>query len=107
MIDSFARDDADASCRWDYVILDEGHIIKNPATKQYKAMQRLATRHKILMTGTPIQNHLEEFWALMDWVTNGSVFGDKKTFSIEFAVPIVKAQDPQVRNEDVLLLVVV
>ena len=60
MVDDFAGRGS-----WDYVILDEGHCIKNPATKMYKACQALRTRHRLILTGTFIQNKLEELWALV------------------------------------------
>jgi SNF2 family DNA or RNA helicase len=54
-------DDFGQGC-WDYLILDEGHIIKNPSTKISKSMKSLPSKHRLLLTGTPIQNHLTEFW---------------------------------------------
>jgi SNF2 family DNA or RNA helicase len=54
-----------AEAEWDYVILDEGHAIKNPTTKTSKAMHMLRSKHRLLLSGTPIQNHLTEFWALV------------------------------------------
>ncbi len=88
MIDDFLRG------KWDYVILDEGHVIKNPATKMYKAMKSLKTNHRLLLTGTPIQNKLEEFWAVVDWATNGKAFGSIESFSKMIADPISKGQNP-------------
>lgn len=87
--------------KWDYVILDEGHVIKNPQTKLWKSLSQLPSRHRILCTGTPIQNNLAEFWALMDWATKGTVFGSAKTFSSNIAEPIAKGQDPHARPEHI------
>jgi hypothetical protein len=47
------------------------------------------------MTGTPIQNNLTEFWALLDWVTCGRVLGDKKSFMSQFGNPIISGQNPK------------
>ncbi|KFM70592.1 DNA excision repair protein ERCC-6-like protein, partial [Stegodyphus mimosarum] len=46
---------------WDYVILDEGHKIKNP-TKTTKAVHDLPSKNRIVLTGTPVQNNLRELW---------------------------------------------
>lgn len=79
---------------WDYVILDEGHVIKNPATKQSKAMRSLPSLHRLLLTGTPIQNNLAEFWALIDWATQGKLLGTKADVTNEFSIPILAGLDP-------------
>lgn len=65
MIDDFDPPLSSSRKPWDYVILDEGHSIKNPSTKISKAVHRLQSTHRLLLTGTPIQNQLAEFWALM------------------------------------------
>jgi DNA excision repair protein ERCC-6-like len=80
---------------WDYVILDEGHVIKNPATQMFKAMRSLSSRHRLLLTGTPIQNNLDEFWAVVDWATNGRTFGSLSNFTKMVADPIAKGQHPK------------
>lgn len=85
---------------WDYVILDEGHIMKNPSTKLYKAMHALPTQHRVIMTGTPIQNNLTEFWALIDWVSCSSLIGSKKEFLLNFSNPITEGQNPEVSFEE-------
>ena len=56
MIDSFAGE----GMTWDYAILDEGHIVKNSSTKLSKAMALLRSNHRLLLTGTPVQNSLTE-----------------------------------------------
>jgi SNF2 family DNA or RNA helicase len=61
----------------DYVILDEGHTIKNPQTKISKAMQVLNSNKRLILSGTPIQNNLMEMWCLVDWVTKGNIIGNK------------------------------
>jgi SNF2 family DNA or RNA helicase len=44
---------------WDYVILDEGHIIKNPSTQVSKSLLEIPCVHRIVISGTPIQNNLK------------------------------------------------
>ncbi|XP_070573019.1 DNA excision repair protein ERCC-6-like [Ptychodera flava] len=78
---------------WDYVILDEGHKIKNTSIKSSKAVHAIAARRRFILTGTPIQNNLKELWALIDFVTQGQLLGTQKTFSMEYEGPIVRARE--------------
>ncbi len=81
----------DDSLYWDYVILDEGHLIKNQSTQQHKACERIARStctHRLLLTGTPLQNNMKEFWTLLHWATSGKVFGNQKRFMNQYAIPI-------------------
>lgn len=76
---------------WDYIIADEGHSLKNPSTDQHKAIARISRSpqtHRLLLTGTPIQNNMKELWALFDWATAGRLFGAQKRFLNQFAIPI-------------------
>nr|XP_046213199.1 helicase-like transcription factor isoform X2 [Oncorhynchus gorbuscha] len=50
---------------WLRVVLDEGHIIRNPNTKQSKAVLKLNTQRRWILTGTPIQNNLRDLWMLV------------------------------------------
>ncbi len=56
---------------WQYVILDEAQAIKNPGTKQTKAVKRLDCENRIVMTGTPIENRLSDLWSLFDFLNPG------------------------------------
>jgi non-specific serine/threonine protein kinase len=56
---------------WNYVILDEAQAIKNPATKQAKAVKSLPCLNRIIMTGTPIENRLSDLWSLFDFLNPG------------------------------------
>lgn len=53
---------------WRYVILDEGHKIKNDLSLVSKALQGLQAEHRLILTGTPLQNNLQELWALLHWL---------------------------------------
>eukprot|EP01033_Poteriospumella_lacustris_P004447 gene4447-3180_t len=79
---------------WDCVVLDEGHIIKNTTTKMSQTMHQLRSPFRLLLSGTPIQNDLKEFWALVNWATQGSRFGREADFRKTFADPILRGQDP-------------
>lgn len=56
---------------WSYVVVDEGHNIKNPDAKRSKAVKLIHGRHKLALTGTPIQNNLDELWSLFDFAMPG------------------------------------
>jgi hypothetical protein len=79
-----ARRDRDGLARipWQYVIVDEGHQIKNPDAARSKAIKTIPGQHKLVLTGTPLQNNLEELWSLFDFLMPGylgrrSVFRDR------------------------------
>ena len=64
---------------WLYVIVDEGHNIKNPDAKRTRAIKAIRGQHKLALTGTPIQNKLEELWSLFDFAMPGFL-GSRKGF---------------------------
>lgn len=64
---------------WLYVIVDEGHNIKNPDAKRTKAIKAIQGQHKLALTGTPIQNKLEELWSLFDFAMPGFL-GTRRAF---------------------------
>ncbi|GAB9470083.1 DNA excision repair protein ercc-6 [Globisporangium polare] len=72
---------------WDYVVLDEGHRIRNPDAEITLVCKQLKTVHRIILTGTPIQNRLRELWSLFDFVYPGKL-GTLPTFDDEFVLPI-------------------
>ncbi|KAK4408156.1 protein CHROMATIN REMODELING 8 [Sesamum angolense] len=72
---------------WGYAVLDEGHRIRNPNAEVTLVCKQLQTVHRIIMTGSPIQNKLSELWSLFDFVFPGKL-GVLPVFEAEFAVPI-------------------
>ncbi|CAK7264178.1 TATA-binding protein-associated factor mot1 [Sporothrix epigloea] len=76
---------------WNYVILDEGHLIKNPRTKISMAVKTLASNHRLILTGTPIQNNVLELWSLFDFLMPGFL-GAEKVFMDRFAKPIAASR---------------
>ncbi|HOG63637.1 MAG: DEAD/DEAH box helicase [Sedimentibacter sp.] len=66
--------------KWDYLILDEAQAIKNPGTKQTKAIKALPAQMRIAMTGTPIENRLSDLWSLFDFLNQG-LLGTTKEFT--------------------------
>ena len=73
--------------KWSYVVLDEGHKIRNPDADISLSCKQINTQHRLILTGTPIQNSLKELWSLMDFVYPGKL-GTLPVFQREFEVPI-------------------
>jgi SNF2 family DNA or RNA helicase len=83
------RLDADALAKtdWDTVVLDEAQSIKNPDSKAARAAYRLTPRFALAMTGTPIENRLEELWSQLHF-TNRGLLGGRRDFDERYAKPI-------------------
>lgn len=75
--------------KWHYIILDEGHKIRNPNTQVSKLVKKFNTPHKLLITGSPMQNSLQELWSLFDFMRPG-LLGTHTAFMDHFAVPITQ-----------------
>ncbi|MEI8012222.1 MAG: DEAD/DEAH box helicase [Candidatus Omnitrophota bacterium] len=56
---------------WGLVVADEAQAIKNPAAKQTRAVKALKSFHRLVLTGTPVENHLSDLWSLFDFVAPG------------------------------------
>ncbi len=80
------------------LILDEAQVIKNPNTMAHRTVQQINARHRLCLTGTPMENHLGELWALFYFLMPGFL-GDQKKFNQIFRVPIEKQND-DVRREN-------
>ncbi|XP_074856033.1 DNA excision repair protein ERCC-6 [Carettochelys insculpta] len=72
---------------WHYVILDEGHKIRNPNAAVTHACKQFRTPHRIILSGSPMQNNLKELWSLFDFVFPGKL-GTLPVFMEQFSVPI-------------------
>ena len=77
------------SVEFDYVVLDESQAIKNPASKVTKAACLLNARHRLCMSGTPLQNNTFDVFAQMNFLNPG-MLGTMEFFRQEFAIPIDK-----------------
>src|SRR5436190_1507707 len=84
----------------DIVIADEGHRLKTVQNKSARAIQSLNTARRIILSGTPIQNDLSEFFAMVDFVNPG-LLGTFKMFMREFEGPIVKSRQPGALKKDI------
>ncbi|XP_055986398.1 DNA excision repair protein ERCC-6 [Sorex fumeus] len=72
---------------WHYIILDEGHKIRNPNAAVTLACKQFRTPHRIILSGSPMQNNLRELWSLFDFIFPGKL-GTLPVFMEQFSVPI-------------------
>lgn len=79
----------------DLVICDEAHLLKNAKTVISSAFNQIRTQRRILLTGTPIQNRLEEFYHMVKCV-QPKLFGDFDSFQRDFVKPIRDGTDEDV-----------
>jgi superfamily II DNA or RNA helicase len=71
------------------VALDEAQTIKNDKSRAHAAVRTVPSRHRLCLTGTPVENHLGELWSLVDFLNPG-MLGDEVSFARSFRVPIEK-----------------
>ena len=84
--------------RWDRIILDEAQAIKNRSTKRSETAMLLQADFKMVMTGTPVENHLGELWNLFQFINPGFL-GSIERFNEKFSIPIEKYGDAARRNQ--------
>ncbi|KZT70176.1 SNF2 superfamily chromatin remodeling protein [Daedalea quercina L-15889] len=88
---------------WHYCILDEGHIIKNAKTKLTKAVKCIRAHHRLILSGTPIQNNVLELWSLFDFLMPGFL-GSETSFNERFSKPILSNRDGKSKNGEAAAL---
>lgn len=81
--------------RFHYVVLDESQTIKNPLAKTSRAARRLNSDHRLVMTGTPVENTTFELWSQFAFLNPG-LLGSLEYFKEEYGTPIEKKQDEEV-----------
>ncbi len=81
---------------WHLAVLDEAQAIKNAATKATQIACQIRARHRLCLTGTPVENHLGELWSQFAFLMPG-LLGDAKRFARVFRTPIEKRQDGERR----------
>ncbi|XP_015610317.1 TATA-binding protein-associated factor 172 [Cephus cinctus] len=80
--------------QWNYCVLDEGHVIKNGKTKSAKAVKRLHAHHRLILSGTPVQNDVLELWSLFDFLMPGFLSSEKQ-FAAKYSRPILACREPK------------
>ncbi|KAI1784054.1 SNF2 chromatin remodeling protein [Ganoderma leucocontextum] len=88
---------------WHYCILDEGHIIKNAKTKLTKAVKQVKAVHRLILSGTPIQNNVLELWSLFDFLMPGFL-GTESSFNERFSKPILSNRDGKAKTGEAAAL---
>ena len=81
-------------------ICDEGHRLKNCENLTYTALSQLATPRRILLSGTPIQNDLLEYFSLLHFVNTG-ILGTTAQFKRRFETPILRGRDASAGERDI------
>ncbi|XP_056173698.1 LOW QUALITY PROTEIN: chromatin structure-remodeling complex protein SYD [Syzygium oleosum] len=94
---------------WRYIIIDEGHRIKNASCKLNADLKHYQSSHRLLLTGTPLQNNLEELWALLNFLLP-NIFNSSEDFSQWFNKPFESngdnSQDEALLSEEENLLII-
>ncbi len=83
--------------QWHTAILDEAQAIKNTLTKRSQAAMSLSADFRLILTGTPIENHLGELWNLLQFINPG-LLGSIEQFHERFALPIERDKNPDARQ---------
>lgn len=88
-----------SSLDWNYCILDEGHIIKSAKTKTTKAVKMIKANHRLILTGTPIQNNVLELWSLFDFLMPGFL-GSERAFHERFGKPLLATREGKASSKE-------
>ena len=86
-----------AGRHWQMAVLDEAQAIKNAETKRAQASVALQAGFRLVLTGTPVENYLDELWSLFSFVNPG-LLGSREGFQKRFAGPIERDHDAQARQ---------
>ncbi|WP_394796671.1 DEAD/DEAH box helicase [Armatimonas sp.] len=81
-----------ASYTFTGVVLDEAQNIKNPETRQSKAARALQSQWRVALSGTPVENHVGDLWALFEFLNPG-LLGSERAFKRDFYLPIQQERD--------------
>jgi superfamily II DNA or RNA helicase len=83
---------------WHGLILDESQQIKNPESLSFKALRLINAKFKLALSGTPVENNLEDLWSQMT-IVNPGMLGSREFFRSKFALPIQKNKDEDQANK--------
>ena len=68
---------------WSYIVVDEGHRLKNSKTNLFVQLKKIPSKHRLLLTGTPLQNNMGELWSLLNFL-QPDLFHDYQIFEVSF-----------------------
>lgn len=85
----------------DFLVCDEGHRLKSGANKTLKVLSDMEIERKLILTGTPIQNDLNEFYTIINFI-NPDILGSLLEFQRIYLRPILKSRDVNCTNRDVI-----
>ncbi|MGA8769577.1 MAG: DEAD/DEAH box helicase, partial [Rhodomicrobium sp.] len=91
------EDEALTSRAWNILVLDEAQNLKNADTKRAKASQKIEAKFRVALSGTPIENYLDELWSLFNTINPG-LLGSRESFQRRFAGPIERDRKPAARD---------
>eukprot|EP00052_Salpingoeca_macrocollata_P027428 m.260540 g.260540 ORF g.260540 m.260540 type:complete len:1806 (-) comp22741_c1_seq1:25-5442(-) len=87
-----------SALRFNYCVLDEGHIIKNAKSKTTIAVKQVQANHRLILSGTPIQNNVLELWSLFDFLMPGFL-GTERQFNEMYSKPILASRDAKASSK--------
>ncbi|KAJ1347533.1 hypothetical protein KIN20_002610, partial [Parelaphostrongylus tenuis] len=85
---------------WNYVVIDEGHILRNPKTALWRAANELNSTSRLILSGTPVQNSPADLWSLFTWLMPGYL-GDERSFRAQFLRKILKCRSHKASEKDI------
>ncbi|MFF5225588.1 SNF2-related protein [Dactylosporangium sp. NPDC000521] len=77
---------------WDRIVLDEAQQVKNSTGAAARAVRRIPARHRVALTGTPVENRLTELWSIADFLNPG-ILGPASIFRARYSVPVERYAD--------------
>lgn len=102
------RDASQLECfDWDTLVVDEAHRLKNAQSKLFTVLAGFSCKFRLLLTGTPLQNNLDELWSLLNFILP-DIFGSQDAFSDWFASPFIEGDsaiaEVELRDEEQLIV---
>ncbi|CEG46649.1 imitation switch isoform alias nucleosome remodeling factor 140 kda subunit [Plasmopara halstedii] len=88
--------------KWKYLLIDEAHRVKNENSKLSRVVREFQVEHRLLITGTPLQNNLHELWALLNFLLP-DVFSDSEDFDAWFNVDEQEGQENVIKKLHTIL----
>lgn len=85
------------------MVCDEGHLLKNEKTNLSIAMNRIKTARRIVLTGTPLQNNLREYWCMVQFI-KPNLLGTYKEYMNRFVNPITNGQYTDSTQHDIMVM---